>query len=29
LGADAYVFKPVTIDELEAALKTAEAKRKA
>ena len=29
LGADAYVFKPVTLDELEAALKTAEAKRKA
>ncbi len=29
LGADAYVFKPVTIDELEVALKTAEAKRKA
>ena len=29
LGADAYVFKPVTIDELETALKTAEAKRKA
>ena len=29
LGADAYVFKPVTLDELEAALKTAEVKRKA
>jgi CheY-like chemotaxis protein len=28
LGADAYVFKPVTIDELEAALQSAEAKRK-
>jgi len=28
LGADAYVFKPVTIDELETALKTAESKRK-
>ena len=28
LGADAYVFKPVTIDELEAALNTAEEKRK-
>jgi CheY-like chemotaxis protein len=26
LGADAYVFKPVTIEELEAALKTAEEK---
>jgi DNA-binding response OmpR family regulator len=26
LGADAYVFKPVTMEELEAALKTAEAK---
>jgi len=28
LGADAYVFKPVTLDELEAALKMAELKRK-
>ncbi|MFC1995974.1 response regulator [Chloroflexota bacterium] len=28
LGADAYIFKPVTIDELENALKKAEAKRK-
>ena len=28
LGADAYVFKPVTIDELGAALQLAEAKRK-
>ena len=28
LGADAYVFKPVTIDELENALNKAEAKRK-
>ena len=28
LGADAYVFKPVTLEELEAALKTAESKRK-
>ncbi len=28
LGADAYVFKPVTIEELEAALNTAESKRK-
>ena len=28
LGADAYVFKPVTIDELENAIKEAEAKRK-
>ena len=27
LGADAYVFKPVTIEELEQALKTAAAKR--
>lgn len=29
LGADAYVFKPVTIDELEIALKKAESMRKA
>jgi CheY-like chemotaxis protein len=29
LGADSYVFKPVTIDELEDALKTAEEKRRA
>ena len=28
LGADAYVFKPVTLDELEAALEKAEAKHK-
>jgi DNA-binding response OmpR family regulator len=28
LGADSYVFKPVTMDELEVALKTAEEKRK-
>jgi CheY-like chemotaxis protein len=28
LGADAYVFKPVTMDELENALNTAKAKRK-
>ncbi len=28
LGADAYVFKPVTLEELEAALNLAEAKRK-
>ncbi len=28
LGADAYVFKPVTIEELEAALQMAESKRK-
>ena len=27
LGADAYVFKPVTIDELEKALETAQTKR--
>ncbi len=29
LGADAYVFKPVTLEELEEALKTATVKRKA
>ncbi len=29
LGADAYVFKPVTLEELEAALKSAEEKRRA
>ena len=28
LGADAYVFKPVTIEELEAAIKKANARRK-
>ena len=28
LGADAYVFKPVTLEELEAALKMVETKRK-
>ena len=28
LGADSYVFKPVTMEELEVALKTAEEKRK-
>ena len=28
LGADTYVFKPVTIEELEVALKTAEEKHK-
>lgn len=28
LGADAYTFKPATIEELEEALKTAKAKRK-
>ena len=28
LGADAYIFKPVTMDELETALQSAEAKRK-
>ena len=28
LGADTYVFKPVTMEELEVALKTAEAKRR-
>jgi DNA-binding response OmpR family regulator len=27
LGADAYVFKPVTIEELEKALEAAQAKR--
>lgn len=29
LGADVYVFKPVTLEELEAALKVAEQKRNA